>query len=193
VRLGSGRFARSRALLGVAVLTLLAAAAPLAACHDPVREQAERDDRDHARLAAIVQADAALDRVLKSADDASHAGDDAKAADILEGDATHAATDAVAQAEAEREAMETPWGRARRDALAAVLRERQAAIAPYAAAARGDDLDAKLATVIQQLELQKKAVAAATAALAPPGSAASDSLVGQTCSPAGSCAGADAG
>jgi hypothetical protein len=58
---------------------------------------------------------------------------------------------------------------AKRDALLAVVRERRASIASYAQAMKGDDLDAKLATITLQVELQKQAIQAATAALAPAG------------------------
>jgi hypothetical protein len=143
------------------------AACLLCACHDPAREQAERDARDHARLEGIVAADEALDKALKSADDASHAGEDQRAADLLEGDAVRASEEALA--EAQREQLETPWGRARRDAIVEVIRERRASIAPYAQALRGEDLDAKLTAVVAQLALQKKALEAVSAALAPPG------------------------
>jgi hypothetical protein len=139
----------------------------LAACHDPAKEAAARDDRDHARLAALVAADEALDRALKAADDASRAGNDAKGAELLEGPATQAAEEAVAACE--HAALETPWGAARREALLAVVRERRASIASYAQAMKGDDLDAKLATITLQVELQKQAIQAATAALAPAG------------------------
>jgi hypothetical protein len=138
----------------------------LLGCHDPAREQAEREARDRVRLESIVTADEALDRALKSADDVSRAGDDAKAAALLEGDGARASSDAVA--EAEREPLETPWARARRDAILAVMRERGASIAPYASALRGEDLDAKLAAVETQIALQKKALDAAAAALSPP-------------------------
>jgi hypothetical protein len=137
------------------------------ACHDAAREQAERDARDHVRLEAIVTADEAFDRALKSADDASREGDDAKAASLLEGDADHASAEALA--EAEREPLETPWARARRDAMLAVIRERRAAITLYAQALRGEDLDAKLAAIEAQVALEKKALEVASAALAPPG------------------------
>jgi hypothetical protein len=115
-------------------------------------------------------ADEALDRALKSADDASRAGDEAKAASLLESTAAQASTEAIA--EAVREPVETAWARARRDALLAVMRERQSSIAPYAQALRGEDLEAKLAAVEAQLALQKKALDAASAALAPPGGSA---------------------
>jgi hypothetical protein len=144
-------------------LVVAGSVAPLVGCHDAAREQAEREVRDRIRLETIVNADEALDRALKRADDAAQAGDDARAADLLEGDVTQASSVAVAEAQAEP--LETPWGRARRDAILAVMRERQAAIAPYARAIRGDDLDAKLAAVEAQIALQKKALDVAAAAL----------------------------
>jgi hypothetical protein len=110
-----------------------------------------------------VSADELLDRALKSADDASRANDDGKAAALLEGDGVRASNEAIA--EAEREPLETPWGRARRDAILAVMRERQSSIALYAAALRGEDLEAKLAAVELQIALQRKALDAASAAL----------------------------
>jgi hypothetical protein len=113
-----------------------------------------------------VNADEALAPARTRADDASRAGDDVRAARLLEGDVARASGEAVA--EAEREPLETPWGRARRDAILTVMRERRAAIAPYAQALRGDDLDAKLAAVEAQIALQKKALDAATAALSGP-------------------------
>ncbi|HEY2513826.1 MAG TPA: hypothetical protein VGI39_23320, partial [Polyangiaceae bacterium] len=152
----------------IAVAELVAAGG----CHNAARDLAERDARDRARLAAVVDADQVLDRAFKAADDASRAGQDAKAADLLEGEVVHAAADAIA--EAEREPLESAWAKARRDALVRVLRDRQASIAPYAQATRGEDLEAKLAAVQTQIELQKRALAAAARALSPPGDDATE-------------------
>jgi hypothetical protein len=146
---------------------LLAAALGSSGCRDRAQEQSERDARDHARLVAMVDADEALDRALKAADDASRAGDDLAAAALLEGDAQRAADAALAAIE--HEPMETPWGRARQQALGAVVRDRRTSIASYAAATRGEDLDAKLAAVQQQVSLQQRALDAVASALAPPG------------------------
>jgi hypothetical protein len=135
------------------------------ACHDsaPAREEAARETRDRVRLETIVNADEALDRALKKADDVSRAGDDEEAARLLENIAAPASAEAIA--EAEGELLETAPGRARRDAILAVMRERQAAIGTYAKAIRGDDLDAKLSAIETQIALQKRALEAATAAL----------------------------
>jgi len=118
-------------------------------------------------LERIVSADEAVDRVLKSADDAARAGDDAKAAALLEEDGARVAEEAVA--EVEREPLETPWGRSRRDALLELVRARRASIPSYAQALRGEDLDAKLTALQVQIELQKKAMGVVSAALSAPG------------------------
>jgi hypothetical protein len=131
-----------------------------------------RDDEDHTRLAKIVLADEAFDHTLKAAEDAARAGDDARGASILETNATRAASDAVL--EGEHAQMETPWGRARRDALLSVMRERQASIPPYAEAMRGDNLDSKLLVVTLQIDLQKRALEVTSAALAPTPSPGAD-------------------
>jgi hypothetical protein len=128
--------------------------------------------RDRARLEAIVTADATFDRAMKTADDAERAGDDARAAAILTGDAAKAADDAITAAG--REPLETPWAAARRDSLVAVLKARKDTLPKYAAALKGDDLAAKLTAVQTQLELQKWAMDAAQAALAPAPAGAPD-------------------
>jgi hypothetical protein len=111
-----------------------------------------------------VSADESFDAALKKADDAERGGDDAKAAGILEGEAARVSSAAIA--EAEKAPLETAWARAKRDALVAVMRERSQSLGPYAKALRGEDIDAKLAAVEVQVELQKKALRAASDALA---------------------------
>jgi hypothetical protein len=130
---------------------------------------AARDARDLAKLGHVVAADEAFDRALKLADDASRTGDDARAAKLLETEVTRAGDDALAAAT--RETLETPWAAARRDSIVAVMRARRDSIPPYAKALRGEDVAAKLAALQTQLELQKWAIDAAKAALAPPGPA----------------------
>ena len=118
-------------------------------------------------MESIVTADEAVDLLLKSADDAARAGDDAKAAALLEEDGVRVAAEAVA--EAEREPLETPWGRSRRDALLELMRSRRASIPGYAQALRGEDLDAKLTALQVQIALQKRAMDVVSAALSAPG------------------------
>jgi hypothetical protein len=118
--------------------------------HTPV----PRDDEP--RIRAILDADKALDRALKEADDESAKGNDTQAADLLESKATPAADDAIKVAEAQT--CLTPWGNDQKSALLGVLHERHDAIPVYAKALRGDDLDAKLAAVEKQIDIEKRAI-----------------------------------
>jgi hypothetical protein len=131
----------------------------------PAATTEDSASRDRAKLESIVAADAAFDRAMKTADDAERGGDDTKAAGLLTGAATKAADAAITAATSA--ALETPWAAARRDSLVAVLRARKDTLPKYAAALRGEDIEAKLAAVQTQLELQKWALDAAQAALAP--------------------------
>jgi hypothetical protein len=161
---------RGNALRGIALLALLATGA----CRDRAQqEQQERQQQeaaagqhaahDAATLRHLVELDQALDRALKEADDASGANDDARAASLLETKAAPAADAALAFARATP--AETPSGQARLQAMVSVMEDRRAEIPKYAAALRGTDLDAKLASVEAQLALQKRAMTAASAAL----------------------------
>ena len=144
--------------------TSIALLVALSACRDHAREDAENAAaRDRALLAHIVDLDAHLDRAMKEADDASRAGDDERAAAILETNALPGVASAIAETEAHP--PETAWGRAREQAMLDVLRARREEIPRYVEALRGTDLDAKLAAVEAQLALQKRAIHAATSAL----------------------------
>ncbi len=164
-RPGAARGDRARSSRGHVVGVALALAVALVGCRDATKPAPTREDSDHTQLAKIVLADEAFDHALKAAEDASHAGDDAKGASILETDATRAADQAVL--EGEHAQLETPWARARRDALMSVMQERRASIPSYAEAMRGDNLEAKLLVLTLQIDLQKRALEVATAALAP--------------------------
>lgn len=111
---------------------------------------------DEPKIRAILDADKALDRALKEADDASAKGDDAKAAVILDSKAMVAADDAIKTADAQNCA--TQWCTDQKTALLSVLRDRKDAIPIYAKALRGDDLEAKLAAVQKQIEIEKRAM-----------------------------------
>ena len=139
----------------------------LGACRDHAREdQAKADARDQAILVHVVDLDAHLDRAMKEADDASRAGEDERAASILETSALPGVVSAIAETEAHP--PESAWARSRQQTMLGVLRARREEIPNYVAALRGTDLDAKLAAVEAQLALQKRAIDAATTALQGP-------------------------
>ena len=148
----------------IGVLTWLACGAIALGAGGCRRSDAARLARDRATLDALVAEDARVDRALMDADGASRAGEDARAAALLETRAAPAADRAIAEADALT--METPWGTARREALRRVLSDRRAEIPRYAAALRGTDLDAKLAAIEAQVALQKRALEAAASVAA---------------------------
>jgi hypothetical protein len=152
----------------IGVLTWLACGSIALGAGACRRSDAATLARDRATLDAIIAEDATVDRALMDADGASRAGEDDRAAALLETSAAPAADRAIADADAAK--METPWGTARRDDLRRLLSDRRAEIPRYAAALRGTDLDAMLAAIEAQVGLQKRAVeaAASVAAGAPP-------------------------
>jgi hypothetical protein len=132
------------------VVALGVAALGVAACsrEDPVA-------LDRVALRDALASDDALGRALKEADDAAHAGHAAEADDIFKRKVEPAADAAIAAAEAV--APRSPWGRAKKDALVTLERDRKGAVAPFETALHGDDLDAKLAAYEKQLDLERRA------------------------------------
>lgn len=118
--------------------------------HTPV----PRDDEP--KIRAILDADKSLDRALKEADDESAGQNDKHAAEILETKAKPAADDAIKVAEAQT--CTTTWCKDQKSALLGILQERRDAIPTYASALRGEDLDAKLAAVEKQIDIEKRAI-----------------------------------
>jgi hypothetical protein len=130
-----------------------------AACHqDPATAEADRTRHDKEALAEPVRRDKVLDDLLRNADHQAEIGDEEAAVKLLRGDATFAADQAVRSIDLVK--PESAWGRRVTAELADVLHQRQAQIAPYAAALEGTDLDAKLTAVQSQLMLEQKAMAA---------------------------------
>jgi hypothetical protein len=119
-----------------------------------------RDDGgalDRADLKNAMAADVALDRALKTADDAEMANHDDEAADILKRTAAPAADDALAAANAV--SPRTAWGKKEKDALVALVRDRKDEVGRYERALRGTDMDEKVAAVEKQLAIEKRASA----------------------------------
>lgn len=147
-------------------LAALAACALLACKSAAPPEPAATPKDDEPAIRAILSADQKLDRALKEADDEAAKGRDEAAAQALEKKALPAADEAIAIAEAQ--SVKSAWGQTQKSALLGSLRERKAEIPIYAAALRGDDLEAKLAAVEKQVSLEKKALDVARAASTPP-------------------------
>ncbi len=112
---------------------------------------------DRIELNRAIEADKTLDRALKDADDKSRAGRDDDAADILKRTASPAADEALKAANAVD--AKTAWGHKEKDALVKLARDRKDEVGRYESALRGTDLDAKLAAVQKQLEIEQRAAA----------------------------------
>ena len=130
-----------------------------ASCHqDPATAEADRTRHDKEALAEPLRRDKVLDDLLRAADHHAETGDEGGAVKLLRGDATFAADQAVRSIDLVK--PESAWGKKVAAELADVLHQRQAEIAPYAAALEGTDLDAKLTAVQAQLMLEEKTMAA---------------------------------
>jgi hypothetical protein len=114
---------------------------------------------DQETLEGIVAADTDLDGILKRADDQAASGDRAGAALLLERDGIPRADAALARAQAA--VVTAPWAVACRAEWVGVLIDRRAELPRYAQALRQDDLDVRLAAMQEEVELEKRAMAAA--------------------------------
>ncbi len=131
------------------------------ACHDKdeTAPKVSADDekrRDADSLASALEADDALDRLLKQADDLSSKGSDTAAAALLDDKAQGAATDALARAEALE--ARTAWGKEHKDRLVKLIGDRKAEVPRYAAALRSGDFEARLDVLQKQVEQEKRAL-----------------------------------
>jgi hypothetical protein len=124
----------------------------LVACTDPMV-------RDREALERVIVLDEAFDRAMKEADDASRAGGDDVAADLLRDRAAPAGD--VALRAAKSASVETAWGKQRRDELVAVIGDRKDELPKYEAALRSGDAEKKIDALKRQIELQKRALNAA--------------------------------
>lgn len=118
---------------------------------------------DEPKIRAILDADARRDRALREAE---HQADDAHIADMIEGKAIPATDDAIAVANAQ--APVTAWGKEQKEALLALLYDWRQTLPHYAKAVRGEDIEAKLAAVEKQRELQERTIEVVSRALQTP-------------------------
>jgi hypothetical protein len=134
--------------------------ASIVACHDKGDAPAVSDDdlkrSDANALAAVLEADDTLDRLLKQADDVSTKGDDKAAAALLDDKAMSAANDALSRAQALD--PKTTWGKDRKDRLVKLLTDRKDEVPRYAAALRSGDLEARLDVLQKQVDQEKRAL-----------------------------------
>lgn len=118
------------------------------------------DERDDARtFDEALAADQALEAALRDVDATSRI-DEKKAAELVDSRAIALADRVVERSSAV--AVKSAWGKERKDDLVAVARRRREELPRYARALRDGDLKTKLEAVEAQLELQRKAMEAAS-------------------------------
>jgi hypothetical protein len=144
-----------------AALALTLALALATGCRSTAGDRTAAFQTEQETLEGIVSADMDLDALLKRADEQAASGDRAGAAALLEHEGIPRADAALARARAA--VVASPWAVARREEWLGVLTDRRAELPRYAAALRQDDLDLRLAAIQEEVELEKRAMAAAVA------------------------------
>lgn len=147
---------RSLALALTLALPLTASLLLATACTRGV----QADERDDARsFDEVLAADQALEAALRDVDATSRT-DEKKAAELIDSRAIALADRVIERSSAV--AVKSAWGKERKDDLGAVARRRREELPRYARALREGNLNAKLEAIEAQLELQRKAMEAAS-------------------------------
>jgi uncharacterized protein with von Willebrand factor type A (vWA) domain len=135
----------------------------LAACSKPVPDESALRADDKRELERLVAMDVRASQAMREADDASMKpqGDGGGASDVIARKAKPAIDIALSSTEAAT--MKTEWGRAKKDALLAVLRDRKAELPKYEEAAKSSDPDKMLAAITAQADIERRALAVVAA------------------------------
>jgi hypothetical protein len=156
-----------RARVARFVLHASLASSPFVGCTkaDPAATEAAEKERDRGVLQGIAAHDERVSQAMRDADAASQKGDKTAALQIVMTRANPAVDDGLRAAEAGK--LGTAWGKTRRDELAAVLKDRKAAMPKYVDAISGADPEKLLAALQAQAAIEKKAEAATKAVKEP--------------------------
>lgn len=129
--------------------------APPSAPDSAPDEAALRAD-DKRELGRIVALDVRASQAMRAADDASQKGDAGAALATV----TERASPAIAAATqaAEGATMKTDWGRAKKEELLGVLRDRRAEMPKYEDAVRTGDPEKMLASIQAQAAIERRAL-----------------------------------
>ncbi len=114
------------------------------------------ETRDREALTKVVAVDMRASAAMRDADEAATKGDAGAALDIVAKRATPAVDEGLGLVD--KTAVDTPWGKQKRDALAAVLRDRKKEMPRYEDAVKSGDLDKMLSAMQAQAEIEKRAL-----------------------------------
>jgi hypothetical protein len=144
-------------LVAALALVLLAACSKQA----PVPDEATLRADDKRELEGLVAIDVRVSQAMRDADDATRVGD-AGAASLAVTSRAGPSVDEALRA-AESAPIKTAWGKAKRDELAAILRDRKAEMPKYDEAVKSNDPEKMLAAIQAQAAIERRALATVSA------------------------------
>jgi hypothetical protein len=105
-----------------------------------------------------VAEDVRASKAMHTADDAAAKGDATKALALIESDVKPAIEDGLRLADSAP--VKTEWGKAKRDAIATVLRDRKNELPRYTEAVKSNDAEKMLSAMEAQAAIERRALAA---------------------------------
>ncbi len=136
----------------------IAFAAALVASVACTKAEPELRAEDRPDLTKLVEQDIRASKAMHAADDAVARGDAKAALDLVDAQARPAIDEGLRLADGT--APRTAWGRAKRDAVAAVLRDRKNELPRYTEAVKSGDAEKLLAAIQAQAEIERRALVA---------------------------------
>ena len=135
----------------------------LAACSKqvPVPDEAALRAEDKRALEGVVAIDVRASQAMRDADDATRVGDAGAASLAVTSRAVPAVDEALRAAESAT--MRSEWGKAKRDELAAILRDRKAEMPKYDEAVKSNDPEKMLTAIQAQAAIERRALATVAA------------------------------
>ena len=145
---------RHALVFGVAVALLGA----LGACSKatPPPDEATLRAEDKRALEEVVALDVRASQAMREADTATGKGDAGSAADIVSSRARPAVEEALHAAESAT--MRSEWGKAKREEMAAILRDRKAEMPKYDEAVKSNDPEKMLTAIQAQAAIERRAL-----------------------------------
>lgn len=133
-------------------------AAALIAASGCTKAEPELRAEDRPELHKIAEQDIRASKAMHAADDAVAKGDAKAALDLVDTQAKPAIDEGLRIADGA--SLRTAWGRAKRDAIAAVLRDRKSELLRYTEAVKSNDAEKLLAAIEAQAAIERRALAA---------------------------------
>lgn len=137
--------------------------ATLLACsrRDAVPDEASMRAEDKRALERVVAIDVRASQAMREADEAAQDGDAGAASLAVTSRALPSVEEALRAAEAAP--VRSAWGKAKRDELVGILRDRKAEMPKYEEAVRTGDAEKMLAAIQSQAAIERRALATVSA------------------------------